>query len=90
MDSSVCERHRLGCASQRHPELRPEVVAALIARLEPVLDPADAAGLRALLDAGDHAAAYARLDAITDDPSRTFDTADLVELVLLGQAIRPA
>jgi hypothetical protein len=63
---------------------------ALLGRLEPGLDPADVAHLRALLDAGDHAAAWARVDAITDDPSRTFETADLVELVLLGQAIRPA
>lgn len=64
--------------------------AALLTRLEPVLDPADVASLRALLDARDHAAAYARLDAITDDPGRAFETAELVELVLLGQAIRPA
>jgi len=62
---------------------------ALLTRLEPGLDPADVASLRALLDAGDHATAWARVDAITDDPSRTFETADLVELVLLGQAIRP-
>lgn len=64
--------------------------ATLVTRLEPVLDATDVAGLRALLDAGDHAGAYARLDSITDDPARTFETADLVELVLLGQAIRPA
>ena len=36
----------------------------------------------------DHAGAYARLDAITDDGTITVDTAILVELVLLGQAIR--
>ena len=64
--------------------------AALLTRLEPVLDVADVASLRALVDAGDHAAAFDRLDAITDDPTTTFETADLVELVLLGQAIRPA
>jgi hypothetical protein len=64
--------------------------AALLTRLEPGLDPADLAGLRRLLDAGDHPTAWARLDAITDDPSRRFETADLVELVLLGEAIRPA
>lgn len=63
--------------------------AALLARVAPILDGADVARLRAMLDAGDHAAAYARLDAITDDPARTFETGDLVELVLLGQAIRP-
>jgi len=63
--------------------------AALLARVAPTLDGADVARLRAMLDAGDHAAAYARLDAITDDPTKTFETGDLVELVLLGQAIRP-
>jgi hypothetical protein len=63
---------------------------ALLERLEPVLTPSDAAALRSLIDAGDHAAAYARLDAITNDGTITVDTAMLVELVLLGQAIRPA
>jgi len=64
--------------------------SALLTRLEPVLDGADVASLRALLDAGDHATAFDRLDAITDDPATTFETGDLVELVLLGQAIRSA
>jgi hypothetical protein len=64
--------------------------ATLLTRLEPRLDATDVASLRDLLDAGDHATAWARLDAITDDPSSRFETADLVEVVLLGQAIRPA
>lgn len=61
---------------------------ALIERLEPVLAVGEVASLRSSIAAGDHAAAYARLDAITDDGSITVDTAILVELVLLGQAIR--
>jgi hypothetical protein len=63
--------------------------AALLERLEPVLARPDVEELRALVDAGDHAAAFARLDAITNDGTITVDTATLVELVLLGQAIRP-
>jgi hypothetical protein len=61
---------------------------ALLERLEPVLDAADVAELQALVDVGDHAAAFARLDAITNDGTITVDTAMLVELVLLGQAVR--
>jgi len=63
---------------------------ALIDRLEPVLEADDVAGLRALVAAGDRAAAYERLDAITNDGTVSVDTATLVELVLLGQAIRSA
>lgn len=63
--------------------------AALIDRLEPVLKPEDVATLRSLVASGDHAAAYQRLDAITNDGTVSVDTATLVELVLLGQAIRP-
>jgi hypothetical protein len=63
---------------------------ALIERLEPVLAAEDVALLRRQVEAGDHAAAYARLDAITNDGTVTADTAILVELVLLGQAIRSA
>ena len=62
--------------------------SALVDRFEPVLDVADVTALRALIEHGDHAAAYARLDALTDDGSISVDTALLVELVLLGQAIR--
>jgi hypothetical protein len=61
---------------------------ALLDRLEPVLEAADVASMRSLIAAGDHATAYARLDAITNDGTITADTATLVELVLLGQAIR--
>jgi hypothetical protein len=61
---------------------------SLLDRLEPVLDASDVATLRSLVAAGDHETAYARLDAITNDGTISVDTATLVELVLLGQAIR--
>jgi hypothetical protein len=60
---------------------------ALLERMEPVLEAADVAGLRSLLAAGDYPTAYGRLDAITNDGTISVDTATLVELVLLGQAI---
>jgi hypothetical protein len=63
-------------------------LTALLTRLEPVLDPAEVASLRSLVERGDHPGAYARLDAITDTATVSFETAALVELVLLGQAIR--
>jgi hypothetical protein len=62
--------------------------SALLDRLGPVLQPADAAELQGLVDAGDLPAAFARLDAITNDGTVAVDTATLVEFVLLGQAIR--
>ncbi len=62
---------------------------ALVERLEPLLPVEEVAAIRAMLVRGDHAEAFARLDALTDDGSITVDTAILVELVLLGQAIRP-
>ena len=62
---------------------------ALIDRLEPLLQASDVVSLRALVAAGDHEGAYDLLDAITNDGSIAVDTATLVELVLLGQAIRP-
>jgi hypothetical protein len=62
--------------------------SALIDRFVPVLDVADVTALRGLIECGDHATAYARLDALTDDGTISVDTALLVELVLLGQAIR--
>ena len=61
---------------------------ALLARLEPLLGASDIASVRAPLDAGDRAAAFARLDALTDDAAATFETSVLVELVLLGEACR--
>ncbi len=63
---------------------------ALLTRIEPHLDPADVAEIRAALADGDYVAAFARLDALTDAATTDFETGALVELVLLGQAIRPA
>ena len=61
---------------------------ALIDRLEPALSADDVAGVRTLLDAGDLEGAYDLLDGITNDGTVSVDTATLVEMVLLGQAIR--
>jgi hypothetical protein len=61
---------------------------ALIDRLEPLLLAADVATLRSLMEAGDLEGAYDLLDGITNDGTIAVDTATLVELVLLGQAIR--
>jgi len=63
-------------------------LGTLIDRLEPRLQPADVATLRSFLEAGDFEGAYDLLDGITNDGSISADTATLVELVLLGQAIR--
>ena len=63
-------------------------LTALIDRLEPLLLAADVTTLRSLLDAGDLEGAYDLLDGITNDGTIAVDTATLVELVLLGQAIR--
>jgi hypothetical protein len=62
--------------------------SALIDRLEPFLQAGDVTTLRALVADGDYATAYALLDGITNDGKVSVDTATLVELVLLGQAIR--
>ena len=62
--------------------------SALIDRLEPLLVATDVTVLRGLVAAGDHATAYDLLDGITNDGTVAVDTATLVELVLLGQAIR--
>ena len=61
---------------------------ALIDRLEPLLLAADVATLRSLMEAGDLEGAYDLLDGITNDGTIAVDTATLVEMVLLGQAIR--
>ena len=61
---------------------------ALLDRFEPILTASEIATLRSQVDAGDYATAFARLDAITDDETITVDTGTLVELVLLGQAVR--
>jgi hypothetical protein len=63
-------------------------LTALLTRLEPLLPADDVAEIRALVDGGDHAGAFERLDAVTDDATVAFETSMLVELVLLGQAIR--
>lgn len=63
---------------------------ALLTRLEPVLAASDIASVRILLDGGDPAAAFARLDRLTDDATVAFETSVLVELVLLGEACRSA
>jgi hypothetical protein len=61
---------------------------SLLDRLEPVLRAPDVAAMRGLIDAGDLGAAYAHLDSITNDGTVTVDTPTLIEIVLLGQAIR--
>jgi hypothetical protein len=61
---------------------------ALLDRLEPVLRAPDIAELRGLVDSGELAAAYAHLDSITNDGTVAVDTATLIEIVLLGQAVR--
>jgi hypothetical protein len=70
------------------PDQVGERLGALVTRLEPLLPADDVAAIRSLVDGGDHAAAFARLDAITDDATVRFETSVLVEVVLLGQAIR--
>jgi hypothetical protein len=64
-------------------------LTALLDRLEPVLDPDDVAAIRVLLERADHAAAFDLLDEITDAATTEVETASLVELVLIGQALRP-
>lgn len=60
----------------------------LVDRLEPVLDPADVAEVRALLADGSLEAAFERLDAVTNETTAHIETATLVDLVLVGQAVR--
>ena len=68
-------------------EIRPRF-EALVDRLEPLLRAPDVASLRSLLAGGEYEAAFGELDAVTNDGTISVDTATLVELVLLGQAIR--
>lgn len=72
--------------------IEPEQVStrfvALLDRIEPFLAASDVSAIRSSLDAGDQAAAFAILDEITNDRTISVETATLVEIVLLGQAIR--
>ena len=61
---------------------------ALVDRLGPVRAHGDEADVRARIAAGDLRGAFDRLDALTDDEAIDVDTAALVELVLIGQAVR--
>jgi hypothetical protein len=61
---------------------------ALIDRMEPLLEASDVTTLRGLVADADYATAYDLLDGVTNDGTIAVDTATLVELVLLGQAIR--
>ena len=61
---------------------------ALVDRLGPSLARGEEANLRALVAAGDLRGAFDRLDALTDDGTIEVDTSTLVELVLVGQAVR--
>ena len=68
-------------------EVEPRL-AALIDRLAPLLVPDDVASVRTLLASGSIAEAYDRLDTATNEVTVPVETSTLVELVLLGQAIR--
>ena len=61
---------------------------ALVDRLGPALARSDEAEVRALVAGGDLRGAFGRLDALTDDGTIHVDTSTLVELVLIGQAVR--
>jgi hypothetical protein len=63
-------------------------LAGLVDKLAPLLAPDDVALVRALLASGSTTEAYARLDAATNEVTVPVETSTLVELVLLGQAIR--
>lgn len=62
--------------------------AALLDRLSPLLASDDVASVRTLVQSGSLGDAYERLDALTNEVTAPVETATLVELVLLGQAIR--
>lgn len=62
--------------------------AALLDRLSPLLASDDVASVRTLVESGSLADAYEQLDALTNEVTAPVETASLVELVLLGQAIR--
>jgi hypothetical protein len=60
----------------------------LLDRLEPVLGSAAVGPVRSLVELGSYRDAFERLDALTDASELPIETEALVELVLLGQAIR--
>jgi hypothetical protein len=62
--------------------------SALLDRLSPLLASDDVVAIRALVASGSLGDAYERLDALTNEVTAPVETASLVELVLLGQAIR--
>jgi hypothetical protein len=68
-------------------EVGPRFVA-LLDRLSPLLASDDVAAVRTLVESGSLGDAYDRLDALTNEVTAPVETATLVELVLLGQAIR--
>ena len=68
-------------------EVEPRL-ATLVDRLAQLLAPDDVAAVRDLLASGSIAEAYDRLDAATNDVTAPVETSTLVELVLIGQAIR--
>ena len=72
--------------------IRPDDVeprlARLVDKLGPLLAPDEVAAVRASLASGSIADAYDRLDTATNEVTVPVDTSTLVELVLLGQAIR--
>ena len=71
----------------RPDEVEPRL-AALVDRLAPLLTADDVASVRVSLASGSIAEAYERLDAATNEVTVPVETSTLVELVLLGQAIR--
>jgi hypothetical protein len=71
----------------RPDEVEPRL-AALVDTLAPLLVADDVASVRALLASGSIAEAYDRLDAATNEVAVPVETSTLVELVLVGQAIR--
>jgi len=68
-------------------EIEPRFLA-LLDELAGLLAPDDVADVRSLVAAGSLRGAYDRLDAATNEVTVPVETATLVELVLLGQAIR--
>ena len=68
-------------------EVQPRFVA-LLDRLAPLLASDDVAAIRDLVAQGSLSDAYELLDSATNEVTVPVETSTLVELVLLGQAIR--